>query len=58
MIWVKLGILLIGFTYAGLLPFSVKRSIELEQLCQFLNCSSQEAQTDYFPLSFHADPPH
>jgi hypothetical protein len=28
MIWIKLGILLIGFTYAGLLPFSVKRSIQ------------------------------
>ena len=28
MIWIKLGILLVGFTYAGVLPYAVKRSIQ------------------------------
>ena len=28
MIWIKLGILLIGFIYAGLLPYTVKKNIQ------------------------------
>ena len=28
MIWIKLGILLIGFTYAGLLPYSIRKVLE------------------------------
>ena len=46
MIWIKLGILIIGFIYSGVLPFTVKRTLRQinfnlkEQTLSFLSNKS------------------